>query len=373
MSTSQETALKRKKRRLSSKKTTESVEPVKPLVKKKRSLKPVSVPTTTTASPIFSRSPSPSQPAVPNSIINATPPPTTAKRSIRAASAAITKREKNKEEDPTESSSQPKRSILAASEAISKRESERKQSDELQSSVSSPTPDVSTPVQVNEVEKKKPAIKRRRKLNTHKIVVVPNSESPADDIELEGAPVNSYSQYLDPKEVQTPANITPITIGVSKRKRKMIPRKSPVSIKKDNYKTTPKSPENTNSIPMEEELDLSQHVILPNSSYIAHLRTRRTSIDTSSSMNYYSDQSVSDNNSSMSEFFDAASEFDQDIVMSSLGSDSTTEFMDFDMNSSSPPTQEDQTSEEQTPEEQIPEESNSFWRSVLTFTRFASN
>lgn len=357
---------KRKKRRLSSKNATPTQEVTK--VKKKRSLQPVSMST----SPNTSRSSSPSQPV--NDLITPVTTTTntnanTTKRSIRAASAAINKREQDKESSvepslSSEPTSPTKRSIRAASDAISKRELEKKLSVNT-----SPSDRDESPI----AEEKKPVVKRRRKLNIQKSVVVPNADSPSDEIELEGAALNSYSKYLNPNK--TTSTVMPITLGVNK-KRKMISRKSnaPTQHKESSSSAyTTDTPITTTT--EEEQLDLSQHVILPNSSYIAHLRhPARSSMD-SGSVNYYSDQSSNTSNKSSptSEFYDAASDFDgqKDVFMSSLDEDdSTTEYMDFEYKS---PTEDMIVDALPTEKYVDAEPKKGFWKSVLTFARFAND
>lgn len=381
---------KRKKRRLSNKNALQTQEETVKVKKKKRSLQPVSK----TTSPNTSRSPSPSQSS--NDSVNSTQitpantatATTTTKRSIRAASAAINKREQEKEPSvepslSSEPTSPTKRSIRAASDAISKRELEKKLSVNT-------SPSEEQREESQNVKEKKPVVKRRRKLNIQKAVVLPNAESPSDEIELEGAPLNSYSKYLNPNK--TTSTVTPITLGVSK-KRKMISRKNttapppqPQPQKESRHSAyTTDTPTNTTAATEEEQLDLSQHVILPNSSYIAHLRnpaTRSTSID-SSAENYYSDQSSNTSNKSSptSEFYDAASDFDsqKDVFMSSLDEDDSTaaEYMDFEYNKS--------PSQDMVVDPPLPaaaaatepyvaaEPKKGFWKSVLTFARFAND
>lgn len=270
MSTSVTAAPKRKRRQLSSRSLLKpndslTITPQKPAVKRrKRQLQPI------VTNP--SRSPSPSI---------TTPIPT--KITIPSPSDETSIPIKTTIPSP------PKRSIRAASDAITKREQEKRRlSKEL--SGSPPAPAIQ--------EEKKPTVKRRRKLNCKKVVMVPSSTGSPDELGLEDVPVDTYSKYLNPK-VQISANITPVVIGV--KKRKMIQRN--VGGVKPPTRINPTIDDEG------KVLDLSQHSILPNSSYIAHLSKRRLSVG-SSTGNYSSDEScnVSMGSSSSSEFYDAKAE-----------------------------------------------------------------
>lgn len=244
MSTAPTTVPKRKRRQLSTKNTPKPIELTpQPIAKKRRRrLQPIITNN--------SRSPSPSTPI-------STPDETT-----------IPTLDKSTIPIKTNITSPPKRSIRAAAVAITKRQEKVRLEKEV-----SPT-----------IEEKKP--KRRRKLNCKRVVMVPSSTSSPDELGLEDVPVDTYSKYLNPK-VQ--AKVAPVVIGV--KKRKMIQRNNSASNPPPTIKQAVK----------EDDLDLSQHSILPDSSYIAHISKRG---------NDSSDEScnVSIGSSASSEFYDAKSE-----------------------------------------------------------------
>ncbi|KAI8329772.1 hypothetical protein EDC96DRAFT_529129 [Choanephora cucurbitarum] len=134
-----------------------------------------------------------------------------------------------------------KRSLRAASEAIAKREKERQPSTTKM-------------------------IKRKRKLHSQKVVL------PASDDLTETGDV-SYSAYLDNQPslpVQTPVTQPTdpkptIVVGIPTKRRKLI---TTPTVSSTVTKTTTTTIHNI--------LDLSQHSILPNSSYIGHLPSQKS-------------------------------------------------------------------------------------------------
>lgn len=179
-----------------------------------------------------------------------------------------------------------RRSIRAASVAIVKREQEIKRLNEDTSPVSSPIP----------TKEKKATSKKKRKLNTKKVVMVPNSTSSTDDLSLEDTPVDNYAKYLSPKE----GHVAPIVINVKKRK----------IIKRDIEKKGP-SATITSTNDQIQPLDFSQHSIIPNASYIAHISSKQKSSITNNSkedLEESNEQFI--RSESEDEFFDALSEFE---------------------------------------------------------------
>ncbi|GAA5799550.1 hypothetical protein HPULCUR_004966 [Helicostylum pulchrum] len=187
-------------------------------------------------------------------------------------------------------SSLPKRSIRAASEAITKREQEKKRANDDISPVSSPLPSTA----------KKPALKKKRKLNTKKVVMVPSSTSSPDELGLENTSVDSYSKYLNPKE----GRVAPIVIDI--KKRKMVQRNNV-----DAGPSTITAPTHNQF----DSLDLSHHSIIPNASYVAHISLKRR-LSATSTVNGDSDESsiLSVKYDSSDEYFDALSEFEDEIM-----------------------------------------------------------
>ncbi|KAG2229181.1 hypothetical protein INT48_001751 [Thamnidium elegans] len=188
-------------------------------------------------------------------------------------------------------SSLPKRSIRAASEAITKREQEKKRVNDELSPVSSPLPSST---------EKKPALKKKRKLNTKKVVTVPSSTSSPDELGLENTSVDSYSKYLNPKE----GRVAPIVIDIKKRKM----------VQRNNVDAGP----STSNVPIHNQfdsLDLSHHSIIPNASYVAHISLKRK-LSVTSTVNGDSDDSsvLSVKDDSSDEYFDALSEFEDEIM-----------------------------------------------------------
>ncbi|OBZ88933.1 hypothetical protein A0J61_03019 [Choanephora cucurbitarum] len=138
-----------------------------------------------------------------------------------------------------------KRSLRAASEAIAKREKERQTSTTKM-------------------------IKRKRKLHSQKVVL------PASDDLTETGDV-SYSAYLDNQPslpVQTPVTQPTdpkpaIVVGIPTKRRKLITTPTVPSTVTSATTTTTTTIHNN-------ILDLSQHSILPNSSYIGHLPSQKS-------------------------------------------------------------------------------------------------
>lgn len=187
-------------------------------------------------------------------------------------------------------SSLPKRSIRAASEAITKREQEKKRANDDISPVSSPLPSTA----------KKPALKKKRKLNTKKVVMVPSSTSSPDELGLENTSVDSYSKYLNPKE----GRVAPIVIDIKKRKM----------VQRTNVDAGP----SIITAPIHNQfdlLDLSHHSIIPNASYVGHVSLKRR-LSVTSTVNGDSDESsvLSVKYDSSDEYFDALSEFEDEIM-----------------------------------------------------------
>lgn len=131
--------------------------------------------------------------------------------------------------------------------------------------------------------------------------MVPSSTSSPDELGLEDGPVNTYSKYLNPKP--TPA--APVVMGV---KRKMVHR---------NISSGIKPPPKLLQQPIEDGLDLSQHSIIPNASYIAHLSKQRP----------YASSSSSEEESHL-EFHDANSDVSEPPSPSSVSSSSEEIFED---------------------------------------------
>ncbi|KAK4511157.1 uncharacterized protein ATC70_012370 [Mucor velutinosus] len=187
----------------------------------------------------------------------------------------------------------PKRSLRAASQAIAKRERER----EIQEA-KAPSP---PPTATETSPEKTPVIKKKRKLHTQKVLIPKTSSSQ----EYEEIGDDSYDKYLDnncPAPITTaptrvsarqnplilqniPSKVEPkpaIVIGVPTRKRKL-GRTTSTSAARSTTRKTENAGDATTE-PDEEItrakssiLDLSQHTIIPNESYVAHLPQSSTS------------------------------------------------------------------------------------------------
>jgi hypothetical protein len=280
-----------------------------------------------------------------------------------------------------------KRSIRASSEAIAKREKER------QDAPLSPSPPPPPPPPLTATEDKQPIIKRKRKLNSQKVVIPTNDSSP-DALVFEETGDVSYAKYLDsPSTKQIPKDKKPtIVIGMPTKKRRLVRVPAPTAVAAI-ITTTPttkptnkvKSSVSTATTPTEDQqvlesperaLDLSQHSILPNSSYIAHLpvsqqqkkrekSTTTTSSSEEGSIMYTMDNyiTVSDKSSSPpSIFFDAISDFEEMTLNSQTHSEQEEEMELFGST---------QVIEEIViKQEQSATASFSFWNSILKpFTR----
>ncbi|KAI8639759.1 hypothetical protein BD408DRAFT_420862 [Parasitella parasitica] len=197
-----------------------------------------SPPPTALASTIFSQQP-------------ATPMPTPAKRSIRAAQEAIAKREKQRQVQKARPPFSPSKSAL-------------------------PHPE------------KTPVIKKKRKLNTQRVLIPKSSSSQefeenGDEIydkylESNTAATRNMAARISPRNHASSVNIIPakdetkpaIVIGVPTRKRKLV--SAARSIIKSTEQADAATAESVqNGDVKTSKLDLSQHSILPNQSYVAHL------------------------------------------------------------------------------------------------------
>ncbi|RCH78410.1 hypothetical protein CU098_005521 [Rhizopus stolonifer] len=263
------TPLKRRKRLLSTHRPSiSSDEPRLPQKKKKRQL---SKPSSDANLQITTSLPNPSSPS---------PPPT-----------AITP-------SPT------KRSIRASSEAIAKREKERQTT----------------------------RIKRKRKLNSQKVVL-----PPSEDLEDTGDMsymdyLNSSSQLQISQPQETPLKPA-IVMGVPTKQNKIrlvsSPSPSPRPLQKKQQK------KNT--------LDLSHHSILPDSSYIAHLPNKSQKSSVNDDM-----ETIDDNQSNLtlddeesnpcspSVFFDAINDFED----MSLSEDQREKILGYEQDQSNEDTQQ---------------------------------
>ncbi|GAN07564.1 hypothetical protein MAM1_0167d07064 [Mucor ambiguus] len=209
----------------------------------------------------------------------------------------------------------PKRSLRAASQAIAKREKER-----LIHEAKAPSP---PPKAIETSPEKAPVIKKKRKLHTQKVLIPKTSSSQ----EYEEIGDDSYDKYLDnnsPTPITTtptrvsarrnplivrniPSTVEPepaIVIGVPTRKRKLGRTTSTFAARSTARKM--ETADDTTTEPEEETtrvksliLDLSQHTIIPNESYVAHLpqssssrRRRSTTTESASTVVSSSIESV---------------------------------------------------------------------------------
>jgi hypothetical protein len=284
-----------------------------------------------------------------------------------------------------------KRSIRAASEAIAKREKQRQDAPLSPSPPPPPPPLPPPPPTSATIEEKQPIVKRKRKLNSQK-VVIPTNESSSDALVFEETGDVRYAKYLDSSSMkQIPNNEKPaIVIGVPTKKRKLvrapvpttasvitstIPTAKSIRITECSTTNAATSPTVDQVLEREKALDLSQHSILPNSSYIAHLpvsqqpKKRENSVATAScssmeeaegSILYTMDNYtvMSDKSSSPpSTFFDAISDFEDMTLHSQLHSEQEEEDEDED---------EDEEEHEEEEEPTAQQASTfSFWNSIL--------
>lgn len=209
----------------------------------------------------------------------------------------------------------PKRSLRAASQAIAKREKERQTQE-----VKAPSP---SPRAIETSPEKVPVIKKKRKLHTQKVLIPKTSSSQ----EYEEIGDDSYDKYLDNNSpapiTTTPTRASPrhnplilqnipskpepepaIVIGVPTRKRKLghttstfAARTTIIKTEKTDDATT--EPEEETTRVKSSILDLSQHTIIPNESYVAHLpqssssrRRRSTTTESASTVVSSSIESV---------------------------------------------------------------------------------
>ncbi|CEP15651.1 hypothetical protein [Parasitella parasitica] len=299
------------------------------------------------------------------------PPPATAPTSTMSSQQLV-----------TPMSAPAKRSIRAAQEAIAKREKQR-QAQEAKPPFSPSKPALPHPEKV-------PVIKKKRKLNTQKVLIPKSSSS--QEFEANGDDI--YDKYLEsntaaignmatarisPRNHATSANIIPtkdetkpaIVIGVPTRKRKLVAAVRPIAKPTEPADAAATESKQDGDIKIS-KLDLSQHSILPNQSYVAHLpqsqinRRRSTTASTttsaassvSGSITSHTDLATPEimftmetytTKSSPTIFYDAISDFedmniddhavDQDAIMSSQIE------------------QEELSSQQQSP--------SSFWESIL--------
>jgi hypothetical protein len=295
-----------------------------------------------------------------------------------------------------------KRSIRAASEAIEKREKQRK-TKEIKLP-SPPKPTLPNP-------EKAPVLKRKRKLNTQKIFI-PKSSSQ----EFEENGDDSYDKYLESNNstpITTTNSITnlstftipskdeakpAIVIGVPTKKRKLgrtTTTTARSTIKKPEMmdNTTAATTTTTTVISAIEsaeedsnikasKLDLSKHSILPNQSYVAHLpqthnnrRRRSTTASTATSVSSTGDNiSMTSHNdidatsnimmnmenyvtkSSPTIFYDAISDFE----------DMNLDDDDESLNNANEETMSECSNNINIEDEKLPQQSNgSFWGSIL--------
>ncbi|KAL9559674.1 hypothetical protein MBANPS3_000297 [Mucor bainieri] len=209
----------------------------------------------------------------------------------------------------------PKRSLRAASQAIAKREKER----QIQE-----TKAVSPPLEATKPSPEKaPLIKKKRKLNTQKLLIPKTSSSQ----EYEDIGDDVYDKYLDSNSVPLAAMPSRVSIRQNPSALKHIPstpepkpaivigapkkRKLGRSTINATTRTAASSVENGNDAASTESsevtatmsttfLDLSQHTIIPNESYVAHLpqssssrRRRSTTTESASTIISSSIDSVS--------------------------------------------------------------------------------
>ncbi|KAL7321743.1 hypothetical protein PS15m_001481 [Mucor circinelloides] len=208
----------------------------------------------------------------------------------------------------------PKRSLRAASQAIAKREKERQ--------IQEANPPSPPPKSKEASPEKVPVAKKRRKLHTQKVLIPKTSSSQ----EYEDIGDDSYDKYLDtsspapiitaPTRLSTrnnslplksiPSRVEPkpaIVIGVPTRKRKLGRTTSSIARKMENTDNATAEPEDEGISVKSSILDLSQHTIIPNQSYVAHLRQgsssrrrRSTTIESASTVISSSIESVTSQN-----------------------------------------------------------------------------
>ncbi|KAI8987058.1 hypothetical protein BDB01DRAFT_784426 [Pilobolus umbonatus] len=110
--------------------------------------------------------------------------------------------------------------------------------------------------------------RKRRRINASNVVLMNNIISSSDEVYLDGSKDVSFSQYLNNKESKQ--NVERVVMGTPSRKEKRMSS----TTKRSNLSQM------TSAQPV---LDLSQHTILPNASYLVHLPKRKQS-DTPSSV-----------------------------------------------------------------------------------------
>ncbi|KAL0136898.1 hypothetical protein V8B55DRAFT_1543662 [Mucor lusitanicus] len=286
----------------------------------------------------------------------------------------------------------PKRSLRAASQAIAKREKER----QIQEA-KAPSP----PPEANETSPEKvPVIKKKRKLHAQKVLIPKTSSSQ----EYEEIGDDSYDKYLDnnspapitttptrvsarqnPSTVQNiPSKVEPepaIVIGVPTRKRKLGRTTSTFAAR-----STAKKTENTDDATTEPEedikmkssiLDLSQHTIIPNESYVAHLpqnssgrRRRSTTTESASTVISSSIESVTSQSNVdlvLASPPDAICTMDSYTTKSSptIFYDAISDFEDMNIDDSSMVDEETMTMMDVEEEISLQRSSGSFWGSIL--------
>lgn len=297
-----------------------------------------------------------------------------------------------------------KRSIRAASEAISKREKQRQ---DAPITPSPPPPAVAPASATTSIEEKQPIVKRKRKLNSQKVVIPTNDSSP-DALVFEETGDVRYAKYLDsPSTKQIPNNKKPsIVIGVPTKKRRLVRVPKPNAAVTTNTTTSttsnaspPPPPPTLKAIKMiessigttttltedqevlepEQGLDLSQLSILPNSSYIGHLPVSQQQKNREKSTTTTASHSSEDPEESIMYTMDDYTANEKSPSPPSIFFDAISDFEDMTLNSQIHSEQEDQEmrplesetninvekQEEIVIKQEQPSGSFSFWNSIL--------
>jgi hypothetical protein len=164
-----------------------------------------------------------------------------------------------------------KRSIRASSKAIVQRTEQSQTDDDLLEQAT-----MAQTAENSEVEEvvKKPRRKRKLRIQNNPI---PNSTLlSGDELALEGHDDSGLSVYLNTSSPQP----TPVTLGTPRKKRKMTSKfRTPSPPPASRSQSPPSTPSRLALSSVLSDLDLSKHTILPDHSYVAHMRENKHESD----------------------------------------------------------------------------------------------